>query len=111
MKKFSDFFQEKLNEAMDMDMGGEKPRMHNYPPATIQKNRFGHLHIWSGDKAIVKSGDNYKTTDNQESDIYVQDSSDIDSILSNLHPDDREHVEKGFKLVTHDLPDDYFHQD
>lgn len=106
MKKFNEFLNEKLNETNEMMPSVSH---HAYPETTVQKDGMGSLHMWKGNQNIVKVGTYlYKTKDGRDADVFVQNSDDVEAVLGNLNPEDREHVEKGFKLVTNEIPDEYF---
>jgi len=107
VKKFSEFYANKLNENLGPDLSKGM-----YPEVTLQQDKMGSLHMWMGNKDLVQTGKYlYKSKDGKDADVFVQNSDDVDAILNHLNPEDREHVVKGFKLVTHEVPDDYFQQD
>ena len=79
-----------------------------YPPVTIQMNKMGHLHVWKGEQDPQQTGKYNYHAQGKESDIYIQNENEVQSILRDLKPDEVEHLEKGFPVVSRNFPDDYF---
>jgi hypothetical protein len=67
-----------------------------YPKALVKYNRMGHIEAWPGENA------------HGEAPVYIQSQDDVDQILSNLPKSEREHLEKGYDIITKNFPDEYF---
>jgi len=75
---------------------------------TIIKNSMGHLHIWKGKHKPLQVSKYNFTVDGKESDLYVQNQSDVGAILDNLTPEEKEQIENGYPVVTNNVPSEYF---
>lgn len=75
---------------------------------TLVMNSMGHLHIWKGSKNPIQVAKYNWTVDGKESDLYIQNDTDIETMLDYLSPDERERLESGWSVVTNKIPSDYF---
>ena len=82
-----------------------------YPEITLQMNKMGHVHMWKGTGKIVKTGKYNYSMNDKEADVYFQNDQDVDAILNDLTPSERSEIEKGYTIVTKNIPDDYFQID
>ena len=69
---------------------------------TVIKNRFGHIHIFKNVRVskLDNNNSNYKTIDGKESDIYLQDQSDIETFEDTLLNEDKNSLDNGYAIVT-----------
>lgn len=74
--------------------------------ATIKQNKMGHLHVWLGDVNISQSGKYNFLSDGKESDLYIQNVSDIESFLDDINSDEAEMISNGYTVTT-EILDDY----
>jgi len=81
----------------EKDFYKNNPILEGMNPLTEARiNNFGHL-------CMVQ-------LDDRKNDLYIQSDSDIDTILDYLPEIERESIDKGYTVLTHCIPDDYFLQ-
>ena len=68
--------------------------------ATIKQNKIGHLHVWLGDVNVSQSGKYNFLSDGKESDLYIQNVSDIESFLDDINSDDAKMICDGYTVKT-----------
>jgi hypothetical protein len=68
--------------------------------ATIKQNKMGHLHVWLGDVNVSQSGKYNFLSDGKESDLYIQNESDIESFLDDINSDDAKIICDGYTVKT-----------
>jgi len=74
--------------------------------ATIKKNKMGHIHIWFRNVNVVQV-DKYNFHGNeQESDLYLQNQSEIRSFLDDIDSEDAEKILDGYTIKTF-IADEY----
>ncbi len=78
------------------------------PNATVQMNKMGHLHIWTGEVEPVQVG-GYKFLGEvgQECDVYIQGQAGVDYILGSLTDEDQADVLSGWSVHCW-LPEELF---
>ena len=72
-----------------------------YPRSTIMQDWLGHLEIW--DYAPVQTRHGQLIGSLPESTIYVQVDADISAVLEMLTAQERDSVERGYKVVTQSI--------
>jgi hypothetical protein len=82
-----------------------------YPEATIQMNKMGSLHVWQGAVKPVQIAKYRWAVGDNEGDVYIQNDSEVEEVLSHLTPEERRDVEAGWDTVTKNFPDEYFQRD
>lgn len=137
MKKFSEFYAEKLNENVGNNLSGAEIEAYYkdrnkfrdtasrvkgmHPEVTVQMDKKdGSLHMWMGRQNIIsKDGKLVAVTlksrrmrpeNEKHSDVVVQDQPTINEILSQINDDDSWWVGKGYLLYTTEIPKKYFMQ-
>jgi ATP-dependent Zn protease len=73
--------------------------------ATIKQNKISHLHVWLGDVNVSQSGKYNFLSDGKESDLYIQNQSDIESFLDDIDSDVVEMISNGYTVTTEILND------
>jgi len=61
---------------------------------------MGHLHVWLGDVNVSQSGKYNFLSDGKESDLYIQNESDIESFLDDINSDDAKIICDGYTVKT-----------
>jgi hypothetical protein len=78
------------------------------PVVTLQMDAMGSLHMWKGDFKPVQTGKYTFAVEGKEADVYMQNKSDVDQVLNDLSPEQKQELVKGYPVVTSSVPDDYF---
>lgn len=68
--------------------------------ATIKQNKIGHLHVWFGDVNIIEVSKYNYLSNGKESDLYIQNESDIESFLDDINSDDAKMICDGYTVKT-----------
>lgn len=82
-----------------------------YPEATIQMDKMRSLHIWPGTVKPIQIAKYRWAADGREAEVYIQEDTDVEDILSHLTPEERRDVEAGWDVVTKNFPDEYFQRE
>lgn len=69
---------------------------------------MGHLHVWIGDVHVEQTAKYNYLGNNKESEIYLQNDTDIGNFLSQLPKKDVDMVELGYKVVSDSISEEYF---
>lgn len=80
---------------------------HIYPKITLQMNSMGHLHMWQGEVNPVQTGKYNFKANGKESDVYMQNQDDVDSVLNHLTSEEKEELQKGYPVVTNSVHPDF----
>lgn len=75
--------------------------------ATLYLNKYGHLHLFKGRLKLRTTGVNAYNHQKEESDVYIQDPSAVESILESLPPKKRQNLDAGFTCIA-DIDPLYF---
>jgi hypothetical protein len=79
----------------ESDFYNDNPILKDMNPLTrVKFGLMGFLHIWQ--------------IDNPQDDLYIQSEDDIKIILDNLPEVERDSINRGYEVLTHCIPDDYF---
>lgn len=78
-----------------------------FPPVTLQMNKMGHLHVWSGEVKPTQSGKYNYVANGRDSDKYAQREDEINTFMNLLNPDEIGELKKGYPIITRNIPDDY----
>ena len=80
-----------------------------YPEVTLVMDKMGHLHLWNGNvKPVRVSKYKYETDTGKESDVYIQDSYDIQAVMESLSSEEKDDLDNGYIVHTTNVCDDYF---
>ena len=109
-KKVVEKYGKKTNKKNLDEIEIEKPETqnNNENECTIIKNSMGHLLIWKGKHKPLQVSKYNFTVDGKESDLYIQNQADVESLLENLPPEEKEGVENGYTVITKNIPSEYF---
>lgn len=82
-----------------------------YPPVTLQMNKMGHVHMWRGNVIPTQVSKYNHKVGGKESEVYFQNSQDVDALVDSLTGEERGELMKGYRVVTTNVSDEYFGSD
>ena len=75
--------------------------------ATLQLDSMGSLHAWKGEHNPYRKSGYLYTVNGKEAELFIADW-EVDYALEHLTEEEREHLKRGYSLITKNLPSDYF---
>jgi len=82
-----------------------------YPKTTVAMDSMGSLYIWEGEHVTEKKSNYWIVADGKEAHLFIQEGScSLQSFICHLTPEENEELQKGYSIVTTNIPDDYFTQ-